>query len=115
MSWSEDADQMAAEVQEAFGRDILYSDASLSSPATLVCPVGHERIERRKTQWGVEAVAVRDVFVLDDDQRIRLDGVITIDGVRYSVEGLHPRIGSRTQVICRRTTAVEKTRSRYRG
>lgn len=116
MSWNEDAAQMAADIQDAFGREVLYHDDSLRDPVTLYCPVGHERIDRRKNDYGgTDSVAVIDVYVLDTDQAIRHDGVSTIDSKRYAIDSMHPRIGGRTQCVVRHTTSIEKSRKRYRG
>lgn len=115
MSWIEDSTTMAEQCQDAFAQPISYIDPSLAEAVTLDCPVSHEREERRVSPFGVDTVAVREVYVLNADQTLRIDGVFTIDSKSYAIEELHPRIGGRTRAKCRRVMAKERTRPRYRG
>lgn len=116
MTWSEDAEQMAAEVHEAFAREVMYTDQD-TEPTVVDCTVGAERIDRQRNNYGgIDAVSLRDIIKGDaDGTDIRLDGVFTIDGMTYSIESEHPRIGGRTKYVLKRTMPIEKTRRRYRG
>lgn len=114
MSWVDDAASAAADVHSAFSQSVQYED-KVTKWTTLNAVVGAESDERRDTSYGKDLVKIRDVYILDADISLRIDGVFKINGANYVIEAMYPRIGSRTRCKCRRALSIEVTRPRYRG
>jgi len=110
-----DYETASADLVEYYGRPVFYYDRSLSGPVTITAKVYRERASRRQNDYGWYWARVRTVELLECEQEIRSDGIVTIDGNDYSIDAVGAKESSRTTIELSRVQAGEITRPGYRG
>jgi len=118
MGFAEDADTTRENHEEYFGETLEYR-ASTSDAFEDIEGIAHrERIEHRKTQYGVNRVATRSVFIFVSRlETPKMNGEVRIGGTGgriYTIEEILGPTGARWELKLRRGAAVEVSRQNAR-
>lgn len=118
MGFAEDAATARDNHESYFGETVEYRATSTDAFEDVEAIPHRERIEQRKTQYGVNRVITRSVFVfLSRLASPRMNGQIRIGGPSgnvYTIESILGPTGARWELKLTRSQAVEVTRQNAR-
>lgn len=119
MGFAADAAQVRENHESYFGDEsIEYRPTSNDAFEDITAIAHRERIEQRKTQYGVTRVITRSVFVFVGRlESPKMNGQIRIGGSGghvYTIESILGPTGSRWELKLTRSQAVEVTRQNAR-
>lgn len=118
MGFAEDSEAARPNHESYFGETVEYRATNQDAFDDVVAIPHKERIEQRKTQYGITRVTVRSVFVFVSRLPCpRMNGEVRIGGPGgsvYTIETILGPTGSRWELRCTRSNAVEVTRQNAR-
>lgn len=118
MGFADDANTARESHEEYFGDDIEYRPTNADAFEDIKGIPHRERIEQRKTQYGVNRIITRSVFVFVSRlPSPKMNGEIRIGGSGgnvYTIESILGPTGARWELKLTRANAVEVTRQNAR-
>lgn len=119
MTFAEDYQQAAEDLEEYFAGVLDYQDPLTALIEDVPATIHKDRRERRKNgDGGFDWITVRDVVVFDHTDpkitTVRRDGTITIGSDKYSILEISDTSEGRRRLKLQRTQAAEVARKNYR-